>query len=267
MTPLGIALTVSGSVAGVILIAVFLWFSNNSISKTQYVLSFPWVKSRIKIVQVSDLHGKSFGRHNVRLISSVAASKPDVIAITGDIIHRYTKKNIAVALGTASALAAIAPVVYVSGNHEMRNKGYRFLRKGLIDAGVTVLDNSCAELCGVTFAGLNGACNKNDAVLTLSDDPSCKILLAHMPHHIKNYARAGYPLVLCGHAHGGQWRIPFTKKGVYAPGQGLFPKLISGVHTEQNTMMVVSRGLGNSEFPLRLFNRPELVEVILIPQS
>ncbi len=267
MTPLFAALIALSAAAVVALLVWFLWFSNNSIVKTQYVLSFPWIKERVTVVQISDLHGKSFGKNNSRLVSAVASCKPGVIAVTGDIIHNYTKKNVAVAVATVSALAAIAPVVYVSGNHEMRNKGYASLRKALAAAGATVLDNACATVCGVTFAGLNGACNKNDAVLTLSDDPSDKILLAHMPHHIKNYARAGYPLVLSGHAHGGQWRIPFTKKGLYAPGQGVFPKLISGVHRVNGSMLVISRGLGNSKFPLRLFNRPELVKIILTPQS
>lgn len=263
MTALQIALTVSGSAAGVALIVFFIWFSNNSIVKTQYVLSFPQLKNAVKIVQISDLHGKSFGRYNSRLISEVAAVKPDVIAITGDIIHRYTQKNITVAIETVSALSGIAPVVYVSGNHEMRGMGYRFLRKGLKEAGAKVLDNECVVVSGVAFAGLNGACNKNDVVFGITDDPSNKILLAHMPHHIARYAKAGFPLVLSGHAHGGQWRIPFTKQGIYAPGQGFFPKLTSGVHTEKNTKMIISRGLGNSKFPLRLFNRPEIVVISL----
>ena len=80
-----------------------------------------------------------------------------------------------------------------------------------------------------------------------------------MPHLMKNYADAGYGLVLSGHAHGGQWRIPFTGKGLYAPGQGTFPKLTQGRHISGKTTMIISRGLGNSEFPLRLFNRPEVV--------
>lgn len=266
MTALQIALIVAGCIAGAALIAFFIWFSNNAIVKTKYVLSFPWVKRAVKIVQLSDLHGKTFGSHNCRLVAKVAAAAPDIIVITGDLIHRYNKKNTTVALETVSALSAVSPVVYISGNHEMRNKGYGFLKKGLIEAGATVLDNACAEVCGVTFAGLNGACNRNGTVFKLSREPSDKILLAHMPHHIERYAEAGYPLVLSGHAHGGQWRIPFTKRGIYAPGQGLFPKLISGVHSVKNTKLIISRGLGNSKFPLRLFNRPEIVELVLYPE-
>jgi hypothetical protein len=88
-------------------------------------------------------------------------------------------------------------------------------------------------------------------------------LLAHKPEFLARYARAGYNLVLSGHAHGGQWRLPFTNIGVYSPGQGLFPKLTSGEHICGSTHMIISRGMGNSEFPLRIFNQPEIVVITL----
>jgi predicted MPP superfamily phosphohydrolase len=86
-----------------------------------------------------------------------------------------------------------------------------------------------------------------------------RILLAHEPQYLPDYAAAGVDLVFTGHAHGGQWRIPFTHQGLYAPDQGLLPDMTEGVFTEGGTSMVVSRGLGNSAFPLRAFNRPELI--------
>ena len=101
----------------------------------------------------------------------------------------------------------------------------------------------------------------------IADDRQNKILLAHMPQYIDNYAAAGYGLVLSGHAHGGQWQIPFLNRGIYAPGQGLFPKYTSGLHKKGDTVMIISRGLGNSEFPIRLFNRPELVLVEVLPDG
>ena len=266
MTDWQIAVLVSGVAAALALIIVFLWLSNNLIKTTRYVVPLG-VEKPVKVVQVSDLHGKEFGAHNVKLISKIKALAPDVIAITGDVIHIYTENNKRVALETVSALSEIAPVLYISGNHEMRNKGYRFLRKHLMEAGATVLDNSQAEVCGVTFVGLNGASNKNDTVFKIATDTQNKVLLAHMPHHFERYAKAGFGLVLCGHAHGGQWRIPFTKIGLYAPGQGAFPKYSEGLHQSGETRMIISRGLGNSEFPLRLFNRPELVEINIVPKQ
>lgn len=256
---------ISGIVGGVALISAFVWWNNRALKTTRYRLSAGLGKS-VKIVHLSDLHGARFGRDNSRLLLKVAAEKPDFIAFTGDAIHKYRARDIEVALKTASALCSIAPVLYVSGNHEMRNKGYRFFRLRLMEAGVRVLDDCTADICGLSVAGLNCASLKNDKIKTVT--PPAKegvprVLLAHMPHFAEKYAAAGYDVVLCGHAHGGQWRVPFTGIGVYAPGQGLFPKLTAGVHTFGKTKVVISRGLGNSQCPLRLFNRPELVVVKL----
>lgn len=266
MTAFQIIWLVCGIFAGIFLISAILLLGNNLIKTTRYKLAFGGIDKEIKIVQVSDLHGKSFGSRNERLIFAVKRENPDFIAITGDIIHKYSAKNKKVALETVSSLARIAPILYVSGNHEMRNKGYRFFRKDLKEAGAAVLDNEAATICGITVVGLNGAHNKNGTLKKITPQMPYKILLAHMPQFIDNYADCGYTLVLSGHAHGGQWRIPFLKRGIYSPGQGLFPKYTEGLHTVKNTKMIISRGLGNSEFPLRIFNRPELVTVVLTPE-
>ena len=249
-----------GAVAFVALCVLFVWLNNSCIKITRVNRKIEGAP-KLKIVHISDLHGKRFGKDGIRLIKKVAEQNPDFIAITGDIIHLYTPKNITVAIETVSALKEIAPVLYIAGNHEMRNKGYRNLRKNLIEAGAVVLDDRAEEVCGITVAGLNGASLRNDKIQKVTPQISPKILLAHEPQFFEKYADAGYDLVLCGHAHGGQWRIPFTKKGLYAPGQGIFPKYTSGVHERGKTAMVISRGLGNSEFPLRLFNRPEIVVI------
>ncbi len=252
---LWLALGVAGAFA---LGALFVWFNNSCIKITRYKLSVEGAP-KLKIAHLSDLHGKRFGKRNARLLNKVSEQSPDFIAVTGDIIHLYTQKNKEVAVEAVCSLKEIAPVVYVAGNHEMRNKGYRFLRKELKEAGATVLDNEVTEIKGITVAGLNGAFLRNSKIDEITPAVSPKILLAHEPQFFEKYARAGYDLVMCGHAHGGQWRIPFTGRGLFAPGQGAFPKYTSGVHTSGKTRMVISRGLGNSEFPLRLFNRPEIV--------
>ena len=249
-----------GAAAFLALIVLFVWFSNSCIKTTRVRKAIEGAP-KLKIVHISDLHGKRFGKNSVKLIKKVADEKPDFIAVTGDIIHLYTPKNIEVAGEAASALKEIAPVLYVAGNHEMRNKGYRNLRKMLMEAGITVLDDMAEEVCGITVVGINCASLRNGKIYKITPDVSPKILLAHEPQYFENYVNAGYDLVLCGHAHGGQWRIPFTGIGLYAPGQGMFPKYTSGIHEEGKTSMVISRGLGNSEFPLRLFNRPEIVVI------
>ncbi len=251
-----------GAAGLVILCALFVWFNNSFLKTTRYKIHLEGIEGR-RILHLSDLHGKTFSKHNAALIKKAAEAKPDFIAITGDIIHIYTPKNISVALETVSALKEVAPVLFIAGNHEMRNKGYRFLRKGLIEAGATVLDDRTVEVCGISVTGLNGASLRNQKINTI-DKGKAQILLAHEPQFLKKYADAGFRLVLCGHAHGGQWRIPFTGIGLYAPGQGKFPKYTSGLHTDGDCKMIISRGLGNSEFPLRLFNRPEIVIIDLI---
>ncbi len=255
----------AGCLAGVALIALFVWCSNNLITVTRYGIKSEKAPERgVKIVHLSDLHGKSFGKGNIRLLKKVAAEKPDFIAITGDIIHKYRDRDIAVALGTVKELVKIAPVYYVSGNHEMRSTRYRELKEGINEAGATVLDNACADVCGIAVAGVNCAKIKSGGYFSLCEGGQFKLLLAHLPQYIDRYALAGYDLALSGHAHGGQWRLPFTRIGIYSPGQGLFPKYTSGVHSCGNMRQVISRGLGNSQCPLRLFNRPEIVTVQIL---
>ncbi|MDE6597857.1 MAG: metallophosphoesterase [Clostridia bacterium] len=248
-----------GVVGGAALIILFIWFNNSCLKTTKYKIEVEGVPENLRIVHLSDLHGKSFSRGNASLIKKIVGAKPDFIAITGDIIHKYRQKDKDVAVALVASLKEVAPVIYCSGNHEMRGIAYRFLRKDLSEAGATVLDDCSADVCGYSVTGLNCASLKNDTIFKITPQSDIKILLAHEPHFFEKYAEAGYDLVMCGHAHGGQWRIPFTGRGVYAPGQGFMPKYTQGVHKKGKTHMVVSRGLGNSRFPLRLFNRPELV--------
>ncbi|MDE6001653.1 MAG: metallophosphoesterase [Clostridia bacterium] len=248
-----------GIVGAAALIILFVWFNNGCIKTTRYKIELEGAPKNIRIVHLSDLHGKSFSRGNVRLIKKVEKAKPDFIAITGDIIHKYRQRDKEVALALVASLKELASVIYCSGNHEMRGIRYRFLRKSLKEAGATVLDDCSTQISGFCVTGLNCASLKNDTIFKITPKSDIKILLAHEPQYFEKYAEAGYDLVMCGHAHGGQWRIPFTKRGLYAPGQGFMPKYTQGVHKKGKTHMVVSRGLGNSRFPLRLFNRPEVV--------
>ncbi len=241
--------------------AAFIYFSNKCLKITRYTVKAP---EKLKIVHLSDLHGARFGKGNKMLIKKVADEKPDIIVFTGDIIHLYSDSNRRTALAAVESLSKIAPLYYVAGNHELRSKGYRQLRAELNRAGAVILDNKWTKINGLILCGLDCASLKNDKIYSVVPrEFGYKILLAHEPQYIKKYAGAGVNLALCGHAHGGQWRIPFTRIGIYAPGQGLFPKYCSGVYKKDKTTMIVSRGLGNSEFPLRLFNRPEVVVVEL----
>ncbi len=265
MDPIYIALICIGAAVAISGVALFIYLSNNLIGVTRYQVVSPKIREKcVKIVHLTDLHGKAFGRGNVKLVKKVSAQSPDMIVITGDIIHKYRKRDIAVAEGLIKSLCKIAPVYYVSGNHEMRSTKYRELREMLLSAGACVLDDSAVDVCGLRLCGVNCANIKSGKFFNLDrGENTFNLLLAHLPQYMHRYASAGYDCVLCGHAHGGQWRVPFTNVGIYSPGQGLFPKYTCGKYILGDMCGIVNRGLGNSECPLRLFNRPEIVVVEL----
>lgn len=262
MPPIYVAFIAVGALLVILLIALFLYLSNNLISISKYTLESEKISKGVMVVQISDLHGKSFGKDNCTLIKKVKNLSPDIIVITGDIIHKYRDKDIAVALKTVSGLSKIAVVLYASGNHEMRSVRYKSLRGQLIESGACVLDNCSWQGFGLCVCGVNCADIKKGGFKSIPRaDDKFNLLLAHLPQYINEYSSAMYDCVLCGHAHGGQWRVPFTNVGLYAPGQGLFPEYTAGKHVCDGTVEIISRGLGNSQFPLRLFNRPNLVSI------
>lgn len=230
-----------------------------------------------RIAQVSDLHNAEFGDGNQRLLDMLREAEPDMIAITGDLIDSR-KTNIAVALAFAEEAVRIAPCYYVSGNHEARVPEYRELKAGLEAAGVTVLDDARVEIeisgKSITVIGVNDPSFHADyltsdaAVMDRklselpSEDADFTILLSHRPELFDTYVAHNMDLVLTGHAHGGQFRLPLIG-GLLAPNQGLFPKYDDGLYSEGNTNMIVSRGLGNSIIPFRFNNRPEVVLIEL----
>ncbi|MGN0807076.1 MAG: metallophosphoesterase [Candidatus Coproplasma sp.] len=268
MEPIYIVLICVGAAIIAVGLGFFFYRSNNHLGVTNYSVSSPKIREEgVKIVHLSDQHAKVFGKGNVKLLGKIKEQSPDFIVITGDIIHKYRDRDIKVALETVEALAKIAPVYYVSGNHEMRNKRYRVLKERLALAGACVLENQAVSVCSITLCGVNCADIKGGKFFNIlggkGEDDSYKLLLAHLPQYIQKYALAGFDCVLCGHAHGGQWRIPFTGIGIYSPGQGVFPKYTSGMHTCGDMKEIISRGLGNSQCPIRLFNKPEIVVVEL----
>lgn len=236
--------------------------------------------SDFKIAQVSDLHNAEFGKNNSKLIKMLSNSKPDIIAITGDFVDSRHTKTV-VALNFAKNAVKIAPVYYVSGNHEARLSEYEKFKTALESVGVTVLDDKTVKLQrGEEEIALIGLSDpdftvKNDmfgevSAMTQSklksltnDIDGYMILLSHRPELFSIYIDCGMNLVLSGHAHGGQFRLPFIG-GVYAPDQGFFPKYDAGLYTKGNTNMIVSRGIGNSIIPIRFNNRPEIVVIELI---
>lgn len=269
-----------------ILLILIVWtaWGNAALELNTYTISsrgLPDAFDGYRIAQVSDLHNAEFGDGNQRLLDMLREAEPDMIAITGDLIDSR-KTNIAVALAFAEEAVRIAPCYYVSGNHEARVPEYRELKAGLEAAGVTVLDDARVEIeisgKSITVIGVNDPSFHADYLTSdaavmdrklselSSEDAGFTILLSHRPELFDTYAAHEMDLVLTGHAHGGQFRLPLIG-GLIAPNQGLFPKYDDGLYSEGNTNMIVSRGLGNSIIPFRFNNRPEVVLIELKSQN
>jgi len=220
-------------------------------------------------VQVSDLHNKEFGKNQSRLLRIVSKQAPDIIIVTGDLIDS-NHPNIDKAMEFIEGAVKIAPVYYITGNHELWFKQYEALKGRIETAGAVILDN---EICDITnehgetikIIGLDDGSIYSNKLEELMKDigySDFSILLSHQPEAFEYYCESEVDLVFSGHAHGGQIRLPFVG-GLVAPNQGFFPKYTSGLYLKDLTTMVVSRGLGNSIIPIRLFNRPEVVTVKL----
>ena len=253
----------SGLLTALALIAVYLYAQNNWLQLSRYALKVDLEKP-MTIVQLSDLHNARFGEAQVRLMDMVRAQSPDAIVITGDLIDD-TKGGHEPALELARGCAAIAPTYFATGNHEKLSPSYEdFLpeleKTGVINlSGRTVTLENGVTLTGAQDAGFIGRENYAGYVASLAPETDgYRILIAHRPEFAASYAAAGFDLALCGHAHGGQIRLPFIG-GLYAPGQGKLPRYTAGLYDEGDMTMLVSRGLGNSTFPFRVNNRPEVV--------
>lgn len=273
----------AASMAAAIFMVWIAW-ANTALVLTEITVAnakLPAAFAGYRIAHISDLHNAEFGAGNERLLTMLADVEPDLIVITGDLADsRHT--DIDAALRFAAGAVAIAPAYYVTGNHEARLADYAELEAGLTHCGVTVLHDEGIELLqedrSIRLLGLDdpsfsptGDWLFDDAeanvtarlTALMADETAYTILLSHRPELVAGYAAAGVDLVFSGHAHGGQFRLPFAG-GLLAPGQGLFPRYDAGLYAYGATGMSVSRGLGNSVFPFRFNNRPEVVLVTLM---
>lgn len=237
-----------------------------------------------KILHISDLHGNVFGKRQSELIRISKELKPDYIFITGDIIDEHCK-NLENVYAYIYGIRNLAPIYYVTGNHEWISKDRVGLLEFLHKSGVHVLQDQKIEIERggekIQLLGTDDPYRMPGKKTVKYQRVSTKvfikrfvelnrkrkraeytILLSHRPELFHFYVKAGVDLVFSGHAHGGQFRIP-GKGGLLAPHQGFFPKYTEGVICENDTKMVVSRGLGNSGFPFRIGNPYELVVVTL----
>ena len=266
-----------------LLLALIIWsfWGNTALTRTDITFAsarVPMELDGLVIAHISDLHDANLGNDNSDIVEMVAKARPDIIVLTGDMIDS-NRLTIERTLSLAERLVAIAPVYYANGNHEaaLSNNDYHRLTRGLRDAGVEVLEdrsvvvswhNASFQIVGLNDPGFTPGTNaeKFDALenslLLLTRNDMFTLVLAHRPEFIGRYSACNPELVLSGHAHGGQIRLPLIG-GLYAPGQGAFPKYDAGLYTKGKTSMIVSRGIGNSSAPLRINNRPEIVIITL----
>ena len=274
-------------IAIAMIMGAFCYYQNNKI-----VITNLKVKSRInkslRIAQISDLHSKEFGRNNNTLYKVIMEQEPDIIVATGDLIDSNMKRINAI-IEFCSRLNKRVPVYYILGNNEMRCSGVNEIVEKLKQKNINVLENEIAtikikdniiNILGLVekrvdkgemfYSKINSRYeieNVDSLFRKLENLIGIKIVLSHYPENYEyvggySYSKYNFDIMFSGHAHGGQFILPGLG-GVFAPGQGLFPKYYNGIYGKKNKL-VVSRGLGNSGFPLRLFNRPDLVIVDIV---
>ena len=256
----------------VIALLLFCSYQNRHLETTYYTYKAEQLGADLegyRIVQISDLHNVKFGKNNQKLVDRIRECEPDMIVLTGDLVDS-NHTNVDRAVQFVDEIVKICPVYYVTGNHEywLEKSEYDELMDGLIGAGVVILDDQVVEISrGDAKFRLVGLDDKSLADGTLeallSDEKELTVVLAHEPQYFARYAGTGVDLVLSGHAHGGQFRLPFVG-GIVAPDQGFLPEYTAGEYYMNGTEMIVSRGLGNSVIPVRLFNYPEIVCVELV---
>lgn len=256
----------------VITLLLFCNFQNKHLETTHYTYEAEQLGVDLdgyRIVQISDLHNVKFGKNNQKLVDRIRECAPDMIVLTGDLVDS-NHTNVDRAVQFVNEIVKICPVYYVTGNHEywLDTSEYENLMDGVASAGVIILDNQVVEIsrwdAKFRLVGLDDK-SLADGTLEalLSDEKELTVVLAHEPQYFARYAGTGVDLVLSGHAHGGQFRLPFVG-GIVAPDQGFLPEYTAGEYYMNGTEMIVSRGLGNSVIPVRLFNYPEIVCVELV---
>lgn len=274
-------------IAIAMIMGAFCYYQNNKISITKLKVKSN-VNKRVRIAQISDLHSKEFGKNNNTLYKVIIEQEPDIIVATGDLIDSNMKR-INEIIEFCSRLNKRVPVYYILGNNEMRCSRVNEIVEKLKQKNINVLENEIAtikikdniiNILGLAekrvdkgemfYSKINSRYeieNVDSLFRKLENLIGIKIVLSHYPENYEyvgdySYSKYNFDIMFSGHAHGGQFILPGLG-GVFAPGQGLFPKYYKGIYGKKNKL-VVSRGLGNSGFPLRLFNRPDLVIVDIV---
>lgn len=259
-----------------LLAAGFLLWGNCSLQTTETALvspALPPAFDGLRIVELADLHGRVFGRGSRRLLAAVRRAEPDLICIDGDLFDERT--DLAMLPPLLRGLCAIAPVYYVTGNHEWRVPGLRGILAQMRACGVTVLQDDWRVLRrgedALIVAGTDDPCGpaerKTPAELIAdiraeAGEAAFLLLLTHRNDQLPQWSALGVQAVLAGHCHGGVVRLPFVG-GLFGTDRRLFPAWDAGLYRQGETALYVSRGLGYTNVHFRLFNRPEVAVIVL----
>lgn len=264
-------------VLAILVVLTLIALDERLILRTYTVVS-PKLTAEVRLAVVTDFHSSDNADDVVAMVTSCA---PDAVLMVGDMFdddtaNRPTERT----LSLMRQLSAQYPCYYVSGNHEAWTGEMGALYQQTEEAGVTVLRMSSGvltvrgqriALCGIpdpyemVFSGAPDTEEQLRQALEDVDSADFTVLLAHRPELLAKYAQFPLDLVVSGHAHGGQVRIPGALNGLYAPNQGWFPKLAGGAYTQDGTTLIVSRGLAVRTRLPRIFNRPEVVLVRCVP--
>lgn len=281
----------------IIFVLVSIYNSNNKIQMTYLSFENTKINNPIRILHLSDLHMKLFGVNNKDFINKITKERPDIIFITGDIAEfsddalktlkqeseKIYQENLEYTVKILRDIVSVAPTYLVLGNHEhvfeKFDQGFNNFKNIVTNTGVVLLINQTTKINisqnNISILGVDNSFyqdnNINKLVKNFQQETGIKIILDHYPTDFSlngkfSYVNYDIDYVFSGHEHGGQIRIPFIG-GVLSHEEGLFPKYCEGVHTERNSILIISRGLGSSTIPVRIFNRPEIIVVDIRPSK
>ena len=257
-----------GLVAAILAVLLPLALSQR-LEVESYAIRSPKVQEEVTLAVATDLHGSFYGEDQRELVAAIRAETPDALLLVGDMCESADEMDGVCAL--IEGLNGEIPVLYTSGNHERRSGEDEEIKSALREMGATVLEGESLSLGGIRIAGTDDPLNmpETDWQAQLeacrAQDESFTVLMAHRPERVDDYA-TGFDLVVSGHVHGGQVRLPGLIDGLWAPNQGWFPEYTSGLYPLEEGQLAVSRGLCRNTLP-RVFNRPELMILHILPEG
>ena len=266
--------------AGGIAAGLLVWAGLDSgLTVRKYTVESEKISGIVRLVLLTDLHCCDYGEGQQELLDVVEAQSPDLVLLSGDMVDDDPRLPEEKALTAVEALAERWPVYYVTGNHEFWSGRVEEIKEKLRQCGAVVLEGEAKlvtaagqtlQICGVDDPNVGERAWQSQLETVTADlkEDVFSVLLTHRPERVEDYTGRGFDLVLAGHAHGGQWRLPGLINGLIAPNQGLFPHYAGGTYDLEGTTLIVSRGLARESTRVpRFFNPPEVVVIDVMAKA